>query len=138
MRGTSSLLLLVLFSLIFIIMITTPANALGKIEQTYVGGNDATELVRAFNAWIDENDGESWSKVLVKEFPGTFFSFSIYPNQHSNTLPYSIPPRSRSERTDRSGRRLHLDSLEIGDLGGQDGGSKTCKIVFQTRERLRF
>ena len=142
MRGTSSLLFLVLSSLIFIIMIITPANALGKIEQTYVGGNDATELVRAFNAWIDENDGESWSKVLVKEFPGTFFLFisrpSLYPNQHSNTLPYSIPPRSRSERTDRSGRRLHLDSLEIGDLGGQDGGSKACKIIFQTRERLRF
>ena len=81
MRVTSSLsnlVLLVLSSLIFIIIIT-PANALGKIEQTYVGGNDATELVRAFNAWIDENDGENWSKVVVKEFPGTSFSLRLSP-----------------------------------------------------------
>ena len=97
MRGTSSLLLLVLSSLIFIIMITTPANALGKIEQTYVGGNDATELVRAFNAWIDENDGENWSKVVVKEFPGTSFSLRLSPqiNTSKKIHTNSIPPRSR-------------------------------------------
>ena len=97
MRGTSSLLLLVLSSLIFIIMIITPANALGKIEQTYVGGNDATELVRAFNAWIDENDGENWSKVVVKEFPGTSFSLRLSPqiNTSKKIHTNSIPPRSR-------------------------------------------
>ena len=73
---------LLLSCLIFI----TPANALGKIEQTYVGGNDATELVRAFNAWVDENDGESWSKVLVKEFPGIVFhqSLCVFYNNNNN------------------------------------------------------
>ena len=134
---------LLLSCLIFI----TPANALGKIEQTYVGGNDATELVRAFNAWVDENDGESWSKVLVKEFPGIVFSsislsFTTTTTTTTTTkyikILHSVSTRSRGERIDRGGRRLHLDSLEIGYFGRQNGGIKTCKILFEARERLQF
>ena len=75
----------VLLSTVLLLMMITYASAIGEIAQTYVGGNDATELVRAFNDWIDENGAESWSKVVVKEFPGMFCLTLISTNKHTQT-----------------------------------------------------
>ena len=75
----------VLLSTVLLLMMITYASAIGEIAQTYVGGNDATELVRAFNDWIDENGAKSWSKVVVKEFPGMFCLTLISTNKHTQT-----------------------------------------------------
>jgi len=75
----------VLLSTVLLLMMITYVSAIGEIAQTYVGGNDATELVRAFNDWIDENGAKSWSKVVVKEFPGMFCLTLISTNKQTNT-----------------------------------------------------
>jgi len=46
------------------------ARAVGDIKVSYVGNEDVSVMVRAFNDWIDENGGKEWSKIEVSEIPG--------------------------------------------------------------------